>query len=54
MLSHQLLSEDLGSSDVLTPSTVALDILQLSLDDLPRMLAKTQAEMEKVKGMLEI
>ena len=54
MIAHQLFAEDLANTDCLTPSTAALDILRLSPDDLPGLLAKTQAEMEKVKGMLEI
>ncbi len=54
VISHQLFDEDLANRDLLASSVLALDILQLSLDDLPRLLANTQAEMEKVKGMLEI
>lgn len=54
MISHQLFAGDLTGNDILAPSTFALEILQLSFDDLPRLLAKTQAELEKVKGMLEI
>jgi putative nucleotidyltransferase with HDIG domain len=54
MIAHQLFAEELASTDLLTPSTAALDILRLSPDSLPSLLAKAQAEMEKVKGMLEI
>ena len=54
MIAHQLLSEGLANTGLLTPSSAAWDILQLSPDDLPRLLVKAQAEMEKIKGMLEI
>ena len=54
MIAHQLFAEDLVNTGLLPPSAAALDLLQLSPDDLPRLLAKTQAEMEKVKGMLEL
>jgi HD-like signal output (HDOD) protein len=54
MIAHQLFARDLANTGQLTPSTDAMDTLQLSPDDMPRLLAKTQTEMEKVKGMLEI
>jgi putative nucleotidyltransferase with HDIG domain len=53
-IAHQLFAEDLANTALLTPTTAALDTLKLSLDDLPLLVAKAQAEMEKVKGMLEI
>jgi hypothetical protein len=53
-ISRQLFGEDLANSEVSTPSSVALENLQLTIDDLSRLLAKTQAAMEKVKAMLEI
>jgi putative nucleotidyltransferase with HDIG domain len=54
LISHQLCAQDLVSRHVLTPSAVALDVLQISHDALPRLLAKTESEMENVKAMLEI
>jgi putative nucleotidyltransferase with HDIG domain len=53
-IAHQLLADDSAGIGFLTPSTAAWDILQLSPDDLPRLLAKAQSEMERVRGMLEI
>jgi putative nucleotidyltransferase with HDIG domain len=54
MIAHQLFTEELANISPLKSSTAALDVLLLSPDDVPHLLAKTQAEMEKVKGMLEI
>jgi putative nucleotidyltransferase with HDIG domain len=54
ILAHHLFNEELTGADLWTPFTTALDLLGLSPDDLPRLLAKTQAEMEKVKGLLQI
>jgi putative nucleotidyltransferase with HDIG domain len=54
MIAHQLFAEELAHTDVLAPSNAALDNLRLRPDDLPGLLAKAQAEMEKVKGMLEL
>jgi len=54
MIGHQLFAEDLAGTDLLAPSTAALATLQLSPDSLPRLLARAQAEMEKVKVMLEM
>jgi putative nucleotidyltransferase with HDIG domain len=54
MMAHQLFGEDLASTDLLAPSTAALDVLKLTPEDLPRLLAKAQAELENVKGMLEL
>jgi putative nucleotidyltransferase with HDIG domain len=53
-IAHQLFAEDLANTDLLTPSAAALDTLQLSPDYLPLCLARAQAEIEKVKGMLDI
>ena len=52
-IAHQLSADDLSQTDVFASSTNALDVLGLNTDDLPRLLAKTHAELEKVKGMLE-
>jgi putative nucleotidyltransferase with HDIG domain len=41
-------------TDLLTFSPAALDILGLTPDDFPRLLAKVQSEMDQVKGMLGI
>jgi putative nucleotidyltransferase with HDIG domain len=54
MIAHQLFAGDLANTAFLTASSASLEALQFSPDDLPRLLAKTQAELEKVKGMLEI
>jgi len=53
LLGHQIFDEDLADTDLLTFSTACLDILQLTPDDFPRLLAQVQAEMEQVKGILE-
>jgi HD-like signal output (HDOD) protein len=54
LIAHQIFAEDWAGADLLASSTAALDALGLSPDDLPRLHAKTQAEMEKVKGLLEM
>lgn len=54
MFAHQLFSEDLSETDLGSASTGALEALSLGDDDIPRLLAKAEAEMGKVKGMLEI
>jgi putative nucleotidyltransferase with HDIG domain len=54
MIAHQLFSEDLAHTDLLAPSTDALHILRLHPEDLSGLLAKAQAEMEKVEDLLEI
>jgi HD-like signal output (HDOD) protein len=54
VLAHQLLNEELAGAGLGTPFTAALAALGFEPDDLPRLLAKTQAEMEKVKGLLQI
>jgi putative nucleotidyltransferase with HDIG domain len=54
MIAHQLFNEDLAGTDLLVPPLTALDTLQLTPDDLPRLLVKSQAALEKVKGMLEM
>jgi len=54
MIAHQLFAGGLANTGLLTPSAVPWDILQLSPGHLPRILANSQAEMEKVKVMLEI
>ena len=54
VLAHQLFAEDWAGTDLLISSTAALHALGLTPGDLPRLLARTQAEMEKVAGLLEI
>jgi putative nucleotidyltransferase with HDIG domain len=54
MISRQLFGRNSPASVQLTPSVGALGILELSPEDLPGLLTKSEAEMEKVKGMLEI
>jgi len=54
MIAHQLFADDLANTAFLPSSPASLEALQLSPDSFPRLLAKTKAEMEKVKGMLEI
>ncbi len=54
MIGHQLFADDLANTAFLPTSPASLEALQLSPGAVPRLLAKTQAEMEKVKGMLEI
>ncbi len=54
MIAHQLFGEDLAQTDLLAPSTAAWPILHLGPEDLPGLLAKAQAEMEKVRDLLEI
>jgi putative nucleotidyltransferase with HDIG domain len=52
-IAHQIAGEDLGSTDIFTPLTPALATLHLSQDDIPRLLATSQSELEKVKDILE-
>jgi putative nucleotidyltransferase with HDIG domain len=54
VIGHQFFAEDLAGTDLLTFSPAALDILGLTPDDFPRLLAKVQSEMDQVKGMLGI
>jgi putative nucleotidyltransferase with HDIG domain len=54
IISRQLFSEDSPAHVELASASGALGLLELSPDDLPGLLAKSEAEMEKVKGMLEI
>jgi putative nucleotidyltransferase with HDIG domain len=56
MIAHQLFAEAEKSAepDLLKSCGAALDVLLLLPDDVPRLLARTQAEMDKVKGTLEI
>jgi len=53
-IGHLLFGEELPDADPLTSSDAAMDTLQLSPDDFPRLLAKTEADMEKLKGILQI
>ena len=54
MIAHQILGDDLGGTDIFTPATAALTTLHLSQDHLPRILAASREELEKVKDMLEL
>lgn len=54
ILAHQMFNEELTGASLWTSFTAALDLLGLSPDDLPRLLLKAQAEMEKVQGLLQI
>jgi len=54
LIAHQLFDGHLADPGLLASPAPALDALQLSANDLPRLLAKTQAEMEEIKGMLQI
>jgi putative nucleotidyltransferase with HDIG domain len=54
MFAHQLFSEDLANTDLMSSSSGALEALSLRAEDIPRLLAKAESEMGKVKGMLEI
>ena len=54
MIAHQLFADGLANTGLLTPSAAPWDILQISPGELPRLLVQSQAEMEKVKGMLEM
>jgi putative nucleotidyltransferase with HDIG domain len=53
-IAHQLMEENLAETDLAPSLAPALDVLRFSAEDVPRLLLKSQAEMEKVKGMLEI
>lgn len=54
ILAHHLFNEELAGDGVWTSLAAALRTLGLSPDDLPGLLAKTQAGMEKVKGLLQL
>ena len=54
LVAHQLFAEDLAGTDFLSLSPGVLEFLQLTNDDLPRILVKSQIELDSVKGMLEI
>jgi putative nucleotidyltransferase with HDIG domain len=54
MLAHQLCGEDMSGTDLLAPATAALEALHLSDADIPRLKAAAQAEMEKVKEILDL
>jgi putative nucleotidyltransferase with HDIG domain len=53
-IAHQLFADGMANTGPLAPTTAAWETLQLSPSELPRLLAKSQAELEQVKGMLEI
>jgi putative nucleotidyltransferase with HDIG domain len=53
MIAHQIFGDELGGTDVLAAPTVALETLHLSQAKLPNLLADSQAELEKVKDILE-
>ena len=54
VIGHQLFAGDLANTGLLQTAAVSWEILELSPGDLPRLLAKAQAEMVKIKEMLEI
>jgi putative nucleotidyltransferase with HDIG domain len=54
MIAHQLNGEDLAATDLLIPPTAALDGLQITPERLSQYVAEAQAEVEKIKGMLEV
>ena len=54
MLAHQLLKDDQGGTDIFAPATDALKVLRLKDEDFPQLLAKSQAELENVKEILEL
>ena len=51
---HQLFEEEIPGAALPPLSPGALQFLQLTTDDLPRLAAIAQAELETVKGMLDI
>jgi putative nucleotidyltransferase with HDIG domain len=53
-IGHKLFTEESAATDVLASSAAALVVLQINPSEFPTLVATTQAEMEKVKGMLEI
>ncbi|HEY3855041.1 MAG TPA: HDOD domain-containing protein [Verrucomicrobiae bacterium] len=53
-LAHQLLKDDQGGTDIFAPASDALKVLRLKDEELPRLLAKAQAELENVKEILEL
>jgi hypothetical protein len=54
MIGDRLLDRDLADTGLLTGSSATLETLQLTPDDFPHLVAKAQAEMDKVQGMLGI
>jgi putative nucleotidyltransferase with HDIG domain len=52
--SHQLFEEEIPGAALPVLSPDALLLLQLTTEDLPRLAAVAQSELERVKGMLEI
>ena len=54
IIAHQLFADGMANTGLLRPSSAGWEILRLSPGELPRLLAKSQAELEQVKGMLEI
>jgi len=54
VMAHELLAGDLGCTAFLTLSTAPWVVLELGPDDLPRLLAIAQDEMEKVEGMFKM
>ena len=53
VIAHQLFT-DLANTGLLKTSDAPWQILQMSPEDLPRLLARSRSEMENVKGMLDI
>lgn len=54
IIAHRILAPDTVPIDVLAFSSAAFDVLQLKPQDFLSLLEETQAELEKVKGMLEM
>jgi putative nucleotidyltransferase with HDIG domain len=54
LLGHQLFDEDPANPHLLHSAVDAMALLRLREMDLPRLLARTNEEMEKVKGLLAI
>jgi hypothetical protein len=53
VVAHQLFT-GLANTGLLKASDTSWQILQMSTDDLPRLLARSQSEIENVKEMLDI
>ena len=44
IIGHQIFAEDLATTDLITSSDTAMNVLHLTPEDLPRLLSKAQAE----------
>ncbi len=54
MIAHHLNGEDLAATDILAPSAAALEVLRVTPERLSEHVGAAQAELEKIKGMLEV